>query len=72
MHGDATVGYEVMPSNVAYTALKLKLSYDEWDSSQPSPQAAAYKSWLKKHLTSGHPIAWFPICKGSSRGTILA
>ena len=66
MHGDPTVGYEVMPSNVAYTAEKLRLRYSEWDSSQPAPQAPAYKRWLKAHLAAGHPIAWFPICKGDS------
>ena len=31
MHGDADEGYEVMPSNVAFTARALKLAYDEWD-----------------------------------------
>ena len=64
MHGDATVGYEVMPSNVAYTAAALRLSYDEWDSAHPAPQAPAYKRWLKAHLVKGQPIVWFPICKG--------
>ena len=64
MHGDSVVGYEVMPSNVVYTATKLRLQFSEWDSSQPSPQAAAYKMWLKMHLSAGHPIVWFPICKG--------
>jgi hypothetical protein len=66
MHGDPIVGYEVMPSNVAYTAEKLRLRYDLWDPSQPSPQTAAYLAWLKSHLALGHPIAWFPICKGDS------
>lgn len=64
MHGDTTVGFEVMPSNVAYTAAALRLSFDEWDYTQPAPQAPAYLKWLKKHLASGAPIAWFPICKG--------
>jgi hypothetical protein len=64
MHGDPTVGFEVMPINVAYTAEKLKLNYVEWDSSAPSPQAPAYKRWLKAHLAAGSPVVWFPICKG--------
>lgn len=64
MHGDPTVGYEVMPSNVAYTATHLRLNFDEWDYTQPSPQAPAYKKWLKSHLVKGHPVVWFPICKG--------
>ena len=46
MHGDGTVGYEVMPSNVAYTANALRLLYDEFDYTQPSPQAPAFKKWL--------------------------
>ena len=65
-HGDRTLGYEVMPSNVVATAEGLKLSYTEWDYTQPKPQAAAYKKWLKSHLVQGHPIVWFPICKGDS------
>ena len=64
MHGDTTVGYEVMPSNVAYTATKLGLTFEEWDYTQPSPQAPAFKKWLKKHLAAGNPIVWFPLCKG--------
>jgi hypothetical protein len=64
MHGTPTLGYEVMPSNVAYTAENLKLTYEEWDYNQPSPQAAAYKKFLKKHLSKGHPVVWFPLCKG--------
>lgn len=53
-----------MPINVAYTAAHLRLNYEEWDSSQPAPQAAAYKRWLKSHLAAGHAVVWFPICKG--------
>ena len=64
VHGDPTLGYEVMPSNAAYTAAHLGLAYEEWDSAQPAPQSAAYKAWLKRHLSAGHPVAWFPICKG--------
>lgn len=56
--------YEVVPINVAYTAEHLKLQYDEWDSSQRTPQATAYRKWLKQHLVKGHPIVWFPVCKG--------
>ena len=64
MHGNTTVGFEVMPSNAAYTAAHLRLSYEEWDSAQPAPQSAAYKAWLKRQLAAGNPVAWFPICKG--------
>ena len=66
MHGDTKLGYEVMPSNVAYTAASLKLSYEEWDYMQPAPQAKAFKVWLKKHLSKGRAIVWFPLCKGDS------
>lgn len=64
MHGDHTQGYEVMPSNVAFTASKLRLAFEEWDYTQPKPQAPAFKRWLKSHLALGRPIVWFPICKG--------
>merc|ERR1712151_1281931 len=30
-HGDARLGYEVLPSNVYETAKGLKLTADEWD-----------------------------------------
>ncbi len=53
-----------MPSNVAYTAAALRLNFDEWDYNQPSPQAPAFKRWLKMHLSRGNAIAWFPLCKG--------
>ena len=64
MHGDSTEGFEVMPSNVAYTATNLRLTFEEWDYTQPSPQAPAFKRWLKSQLAQGRPIVWFPICKG--------
>jgi hypothetical protein len=64
MHGDSSEGYEVMPSNVAYTAQQLKLTYDEFDYTQAKPQANAYKKWLKGHLVQGHGVVWFPMCKG--------
>jgi hypothetical protein len=43
MHGDTKLGYEVMPSNVAYTANALKLDAVEWDYMQPAPQASKFK-----------------------------
>lgn len=66
MHGDTTVGFEVMPINVAYTAAHLKLKFVEWDYTLPAPQAPAYKRWLKSHLALGRPVVFFPICKGDS------
>ena len=66
MHGDTKLGYEVVPSNVGYTAAALKLSYEEWDYMQPKPQANAYKAWLKSHLSKGRALVWFPLCKGDS------
>jgi hypothetical protein len=66
MHGNPDLGYEVMPSNVAYTAEHLKLTYIEWDYTQPKPQSPAFKRWLKQMLVQGFPIVWFPICKGDS------
>ena len=66
MHGTTTLGYEVVPVNVGYTATALKLSHEEWDAFQPKPQAKAYKAWLKKHLSMGRAIVWFPLCKGDS------
>ena len=59
-------GWEVMPSNVKYTADHLRLTSDEWDYTQPTPQADAWKKWAKAHLVQQHPIAFFPMCKGDS------
>ena len=64
MHGDSTEGYEEMPTTVADTAKNLKLTYDEWDYTSPTPQAPEYKRWLKRQLARGAPVAWFPLCKG--------
>jgi hypothetical protein len=68
MHGDPVLGYEVVPTNVAYTAQQLKLSFDEWDWNATAPQASAYKTWVKGHLVQGSPVVMFPICKGDSHG----
>ena len=68
MHGNRKEGFEVMPSNVAVTAQNLRLDFAMWDSTLPSPQAPAFKLWLKSHLAHGHPIVWFPMCKGDGNG----
>jgi hypothetical protein len=59
-------GWEVMPSNVKWTAEHLRLASDEFDYTQPSPQAAAWKRWAKQHLVKQHAIAFFPMCAGDS------
>ena len=59
-------GWEVMPSNVKWTADHLLLASDEFDYTQPSPQAAAWKQWAKSHLVKQHAIAFFPMCAGDS------
>ena len=59
-------GWEVMPSNVKWTADHLLLASDEFDYTQPSPQAAAWKKWAKSHLVQSHAIAFFPMCAGDS------
>lgn len=63
-NGSPGKGYEVLPSNVAETAQNLRLAYNQWDYTQKKPQAPAYKRWLKLHLSQGHPVIWFPMCKG--------
>lgn len=65
-HGNATQGYEVLPSNVAAAARNLHLAAEQWDYNQPKPQVSGFKRWMKKHLSKGHPIVWFPMCKGDS------
>jgi hypothetical protein len=65
-HGSSSKGYEVLPSNVQETVTNLKLASEEWDYNQPKPQAKAFKAFIKRNLVKGHPIVWFPICKGDS------
>ena len=64
MHGDKIEGYEVVPTNIAFTAAGLGLSHDEFDYNQTAPQADAFKAFMKSHLVQGHPIVWLPLCKG--------
>ena len=35
MHGNKVEGYEVVPTNIAFTAEHLGLIYDEWDCLRP-------------------------------------
>jgi len=65
-HGSAKEGYEVLPGNIADSARNLKLAAEEWDYTQSKPQIEGYKRWLKKHLSQGHPVVMFPMCKGDA------
>lgn len=58
-HCEPGNGCELEPTNIGQTAQNLKLDYDVFDHSQPKPQAAAYKSWMKAHLVKGHPVVWY-------------
>ena len=52
--------------NVAYTSKQLRLSHTEWDYTSPKPQVDGYKAYLKAELAAGHPVVFFPMCKGDS------
>lgn len=56
-------GCEVGPENYGFTAGRLRLAFDEWDWSQPAPQADAFKRWIKSHLARGEPVMWAPMEK---------
>ena len=62
-HTDKDGGCEVGPENYGLTARNLKLNFDEWDFTQPAPQAPAFKKWIKSHLVKGEPVMWAPILK---------
>jgi len=64
MHGNEVEGYEVVPTNIAFTAESLGLLYDEWDYNATAPQADAFKAFVKFHLVRGEPVVWLPMCKG--------
>ena len=38
MHGDSTLGYEVVPINIGFTCKRLKLNCDEWDYNATKPR----------------------------------
>jgi len=62
-HTDVGGGCEVGPENYGLTARNLKLDFEEWDYSQPAPQAPAFKKWIKSHLVKGSPVMWAPLLK---------
>jgi len=65
-HNETNEGCEVGPENYADTAKGLRLKYDVWDYlGQPKPQAKAFKSWIKSHLSRGAPVMWAPMEKGA-------
>ena len=64
-HGDNTVGYEVVPQNIAQTLDALSIVYDKFDhENAPLPQAAAYLGWMKQSLANQHPVVAFVMCMG--------
>lgn len=63
-HGSPSLGYEVLPSNIAETAQNLRLKHEAFDYNQTKPQSPAYLRWLKKNLAMGYPVVWFVMCKG--------
>ncbi len=50
---------KVMPSNVAYTARALKLEYEEWDYTQPSPQVVLDLSCWCRYIVSKIAVCSF-------------
>jgi len=63
-HSSPAEGCEVGPENYAETAQGLRLLHDVWNYSQPQPQSAAFKAWIKAHLVKREPVMWAPMEKG--------
>lgn len=56
---------EILETNIdlALTNLKLKADHFQYKS-MPTPQANAYRQWLKEKLSAGHPVVWMIMLRG--------
>ena len=64
-HGNLKDGFEILPTNIEQAMGNLHLTFNSWDvMGQPKPQSPAYKKFLKRELSKGHPVVWFIMCKG--------
>jgi hypothetical protein len=56
---------EILATNIELALRNLKLKYDAFDYKHlPTPQADAYRTFIKKHLVQGNGIAWMIMLQG--------
>eukprot|EP01062_Namystynia_karyoxenos_P082077 TRINITY_DN916_c0_g1_i4.p1 TRINITY_DN916_c0_g1~~TRINITY_DN916_c0_g1_i4.p1 ORF type:complete len:367 (+),score=124.32 TRINITY_DN916_c0_g1_i4:83-1102(+) len=56
---------EILATNIEPALTNLKFKFEGFDYKHlPTPQADAYRQWIKKQLVAGHGIAWMIMLKG--------
>jgi len=62
-HGNETMGYEILHTNIEEALTNLGFKYEAFDyQNTPLPQSNAYLVWLKSQLTRGRGVVWFIMC----------
>jgi len=66
-HGNETMGYEILHTNIEGALTNLGLKYEAFDyQNTPLPQSYPYLTWLKSQLAQGRGVVWFIMCAGDS------
>jgi hypothetical protein len=69
-HGNDTLGYEILHTNIEGALTNLGFKYDSFDHlNTPLPQSYSYLSWLKSKLAQGQGVVWFIMCKGDEHNS---
>jgi hypothetical protein len=69
-HGNDTLGYEILHTNIEGALTNLGFKYDAFDYLNiPLPQSYSYISWLKSKLAQGQGVVWFIMCKGDGHNS---
>eukprot|EP01065_Artemidia_motanka_P050686 TRINITY_DN8726_c0_g1_i1.p2 TRINITY_DN8726_c0_g1~~TRINITY_DN8726_c0_g1_i1.p2 ORF type:complete len:338 (+),score=134.23 TRINITY_DN8726_c0_g1_i1:61-1074(+) len=56
---------EILATNIEEALRNLKLTFEGFDYKHlPTPQADAYRTWIKRQLVAGNGIAWMIMLKG--------
>lgn len=57
--------HEILETNIGQALKELKLDFVFWDyKNHPTPQADAYRTWIKKQLVAGHGLVWMIMLRG--------
>jgi len=57
--------HEILETNIGTALTNLKLTFEFWDyKNEPTPQADAYRTWIKKQLVAGHGLVWMIMLSG--------
>lgn len=57
--------HEILETNIALALKDLKLNFEAFDyKGTPTPQADAYRTWIKGQLSQGHGLVWMIMLRG--------